>query len=41
MVTLRMRLECSVLRAGQTQPDQVYQVGGLGRDGQPRARVWV
>jgi len=26
MVTLRMRLECSVLRAGQTQPDQVYQV---------------
>ncbi|GBF92618.1 ATP-NAD kinase [Raphidocelis subcapitata] len=26
MVTLRMRLECSVLRRGQTEPDQVYQV---------------
>lgn len=26
MVTLRMRLECSVLRAGQTQPEQVHQV---------------
>ena len=26
MVTLRMRLECSVLRAGRTEPEQVHQV---------------
>lgn len=31
MVTLRMRLECSVLRAGTTAPEQVYQVGAPAR----------
>ena len=45
MVTLRMRLECSVLRAGNTVPEQVYQVrappwrGGVGRGLAPGCRA--
>jgi NAD+ kinase len=26
MITLRMRLQCSIVRAGQSQPEQVYEV---------------
>lgn len=26
MITLRMRLECSIVRAGQAAPEQVYEV---------------
>jgi hypothetical protein len=26
MITLRMRLECSIVRRGQSRPEQVYEV---------------